>query len=95
VTFGIVNSNAAALDVPVFVTDALEPAAPVTVLGSTVTVAAVPVEPVSPFGPVAPVSPFWAIRPHLPDDKSVANVPAVCATQTHIRRAALRDELIL
>ena len=48
---GIVKSNVAALDEPLLLTDALDPALPVLV-EPTAIVAAVPVAPVSPLSPV-------------------------------------------
>src|ERR1022692_1554118 len=62
---GIVKLNVAALLLPEFITTAVVPGAPVTVLPTAI-VAAAPLTPVAPCGPVAPVAPVGPVAPCTP-----------------------------
>lgn len=63
---GIVKSSTAAELVPLFVTDADEPAAPV-VVEPTLTVAAAPAAPADPWGPCGPAGPWGPTPPAVQD----------------------------
>ena len=69
----MVKLKTAAEDVPLFVTEAEVPAAPVVVV-PTEMVAAVPVGPVAPVGPVGPGAPVGPVGPVGPTKAALAIV---------------------